>query len=63
MEKITFSRNTSLLRLSQGISIAALFCCARFILTVCVGCAQILEAMCGARGCVMYLGTHASLGT
>lgn len=54
--KLTFPRNCSLpLRLSQGISIAALFCCARFILRVCVDRAQIMEVMCGVRGYGMYL--------
>lgn len=37
--KLTFSRSYSLpLRLSQGISLAALFCCARFIMRVCGSC-------------------------
>lgn len=61
--KLTFSRSCSLpLRLSQGISIAALLCCARFILRVSVGCASIMEVVCRVRGCVKYPRAHTGLG-
>lgn len=59
--KLTFSRNCSLpLRLNQGISIAVLSYRARFILRICVDLAQIMDVMCGVRGCVMRhnLGRH-----